>query len=267
LPTLWDYWARKISLGTFSFDEMALQFDLIREAIYKAAEKTKKCFWELVPANCFYDEGSGELMFFDQEYFWENRPPDLALSRAIGALVYSPVFSEDPRRGEWLSCLIDRYGLADRWGDIFESTGEKTYFEVFGKGNSALEAETWKAGEAVRLKESERSRKLAAESEESRMRQDRFSGVPVRLLDMGVRSVIIYGHGKRGKDLKRVLISAGIAVAAMIDKNSYVFPSIETAPPGADAVIISILNSGGIEDELRGKTKLPIYMLKELLDG
>ncbi|CQR58603.1 hypothetical protein PRIO_6256 [Paenibacillus riograndensis SBR5] len=68
MPTFWDCWAEKLSDGTFDVNEMVSQFDRIRETIIKAA-KTSKCFWELVPANCFYNKENDELIFIDQEYF------------------------------------------------------------------------------------------------------------------------------------------------------------------------------------------------------
>jgi hypothetical protein len=67
LPTLWDYWTSRLSAGEFDEDELLAHYDKLRDAIYAAA-KEGGCYWELVPANCFYNPEHGEITFFDQEY-------------------------------------------------------------------------------------------------------------------------------------------------------------------------------------------------------
>jgi len=132
-PTLWDYWAEKILNDTFDESEMISQFDRIHETIIKAS-KNGGCYWELVPANCFYNEESDELIFFDQEYYWENTSPDIAVARAIKSFDYSPVLKDEKRSEEWIKLLAERYGLSEKWDVLVESFHIKAFREVFGYG-------------------------------------------------------------------------------------------------------------------------------------
>jgi hypothetical protein len=43
----------KLKKGELEENEMLEQFDYIIDSIFKVFEKTKKCFWELAPANYF----------------------------------------------------------------------------------------------------------------------------------------------------------------------------------------------------------------------
>lgn len=148
LPTLWDYWAKKHTNGTFDKNEMYEHFDLIRDAIFKAAE-SGKCFWELVPANCFYDAQDNRLIFFDQEYASENDPPEKALVRAIWALNYSEALKNDPMKPEWLDALKKRYNLEGKWDELSKSARTETK-NVFGNGCAPLEQATKKAAEKIK---------------------------------------------------------------------------------------------------------------------
>jgi hypothetical protein len=149
LPTLWDYWADKLADGSLRFEEMVLQFDRIRGAIIQATA-SGKCYWELVPANCFYDARKDELLFFDQEYYWPDRPPELALTRALGSLRYSPVFQGDKRSEGWLAELIRRYGLSERWEELSKTVNVEIYREVFGYEREPLERETMNAERGIK---------------------------------------------------------------------------------------------------------------------
>jgi hypothetical protein len=91
LPTLWDWMTRKLSEHTLDEKILFYLFDKINDEITKTAN-SGKCFWEMVPANCFYDETNGELIFFDQEYTWVGVDYRMALVRAIHALLYSFAF-------------------------------------------------------------------------------------------------------------------------------------------------------------------------------
>lgn len=250
LPTLWDYWAQKLSDGAFDADEMVSQFDRIRDAIMMAA-KTGKCFWELIPANCLYDKENDELLFIDQEYFWENASPDIALTRALWALIYSPAFGRDPRTRAWLELLKERYGISERFEALSEQAEFKTRTEVFGDMALPLELETV----------------LSAERIMERRRYYKFLPAVQKLQDMGLKRPAIYGFGLRGKTLKRVLDDCGIDVTAVMDKTLQNNENIEglISDCNCDVLIVSILNSDEIEKELCGKVSIPVYTLGELI--
>ena len=141
LPTLWDYWAKKLTDGTLNYSELAKHFDIIHDDIYKASENGK-CYWELVPANCFFDEERNELIFFDQEYYWEDASPDIAMVRALWALQYSSIFASDVCKAEWLEKLKARYHLTKKWDEYSLIADGKTRIEALGTGAAKLEEVT-----------------------------------------------------------------------------------------------------------------------------
>ncbi|NMI06923.1 hypothetical protein HF638_23315 [Paenibacillus sp. SZ31] len=250
LPTLWDYWAKKLSDGTFDFQEMIAQFDRIQEAITKAAE-TGKCFWELVPANCFYDERNDEMIFIDQEYYWEDVSPEVALTRALLSLVYSPAFSADVRRDTWLEILKKRYGISDRFNLLSHQASFQTYTEVFGNETLPLELETEQS-----MKRIERVR-----------RYNRFLPVITKLDDMGIKRSAIYGFGKRGMALKQVFDDNGIVVTNILDKNLNNIEDIgkNLALSNSEILIVSLLEGEAIKKDLLEELTIPIYTLGELI--
>ncbi len=149
LPTLWDYWARRHSRGVFDENEVIRHLDRIRDAIY-GASANGNCYWELVPANCFYDEESDRLIFFDQEYCWENASPDIALARAILSFDFSPAFRNEPRFGEMPEFFKKRYGLSKKWDILVKLAGSKTFNEVFGREYREYQAMSDRAARAVK---------------------------------------------------------------------------------------------------------------------
>ena len=134
LPTLIDYWARKLADGTFVEDEMYRQFDVIKDAIHKSSANGK-CYWEMVPANCFYDEANDEYLFFDQEYDWDGVGPEFAVARAIGAVVYSPAIKSHTQSARLYEALKERYGLTENWAKHVRLL-RKTYEEVYDGDNA-----------------------------------------------------------------------------------------------------------------------------------
>ena len=134
LPTLIDYWAKKLADGTFNENEMYRQFDAIRDAIYKSSANGK-CYWELVPANCFYNEATDEYIFFDQEYDWDGVGPEFVVARAIGAVVYSPAIKAYEHSMEWYEALKVRYRLNESFGE-HRPLLHKTWEEVYDGRNS-----------------------------------------------------------------------------------------------------------------------------------
>jgi hypothetical protein len=131
LPTLYDYWAEQLALGMLADHEVIRMFDRIRENIYQAATGGK-CYWELVPANCFYNKTDDELIYFDQEYYSTDISPDIAVARTVSALRYSAVFASEPDIQELYASLLNRYHLQEDRDMIKELFALDTYTEVFG---------------------------------------------------------------------------------------------------------------------------------------
>ncbi len=268
LPTLFDYWAKKLTDGTFDPNELYNHYDRIRDAIYRASANGK-CYWELVPANCFYDAESDDLIFFDQEYCWEGVSPDVAVVRALWALKYSLAFRDDERVKECVQALIGRYNLAERWDELSKLADEKTREEVFGEGTAALSRASDEAARKIAAKWDARWNEGLYQWEDSRRRQEQiFRPAAGRLKSMGFRSPAIYGYGKRGKELQTALEDAEVNIAAIIDKKLRMYASLEQLPKdsGADVIIVSIWGGAPVADELRAKTGLPVYTLEELTD-
>jgi hypothetical protein len=138
LPTLYDYWAEQLALGALADDEVIRVFDRIRDDIYQAAADGI-CYWELVPANCFYDETSDELIYFDQEYYSTDASPDIAVARAVSALRYSTAFASKPGIQELYASLLNRYHLQEDRDMIKELFALDTYTEVFGPEHRLLQ--------------------------------------------------------------------------------------------------------------------------------
>jgi hypothetical protein len=246
LPTIWDYWVKKLTQGTFDENEMFSQFDRIRNAIYKSSVNGK-CYWELVPANCFYNEKENELIFFDQEYCWENVSPDVAVTRAVWGLIYSPAFSVDQRRYKWVETLKKRYSLIPQWEELSLIVNKQANAEVFGNGYEILDKVTGCA-----------SRRL--------VRQRKIMAAAKKISELGFKNPAIYGYGVRGKILLRVLEDSGMEIPVIIDKKCGRYKTADDAPKEYDVLIISILNDGDIADELRLKVSVPVYTLEELID-
>ncbi len=260
LPTLWDYWTDKLSCGTFDFNEMAGHFDRIRDYIYKASANGR-CYWEMVPANCFYDADRDEMTFFDQEYYWENVSPDIAVARALWAVPYSAAFSRDKRSAAWLEALKERYGLSRNWNELVKLAEVKTREEVFGGGCAVLEAETLKSVEQIRNYESREMSSYA--------RRRRFGGVSAKLRGMSFKNPIVYGYGRRGRDLSAALKESGMEPAAVVDKALRAYPSADLVPAraNADVIIVSVLEGAAdIKEELKRRLALPVFTLEELLN-
>ena len=255
-PTLWDYWARKLADGSFDEDEMFAQYDRIRDSIMLAAQDGK-CFWEMVPANCFFDAEADRIIFFDQEYAWDNVPPEVALARAIWAIPFSASFRADSRSAGWMKKLKTRYGLAARWEEFSARAGTDTYTEVFGKTHRTLHSET------------ERATAGLAGNASDHQRQQRFMPVVQALQKLGLRHPAVYGCGIRGKSLLHVLCKSGVRTASVIDREAGPMKSIAELPPGGicDCIIVSVKDGDAIAAELRTQTDLPVYTLEELLNG
>jgi len=254
LPTLWDYWADKLSRGIFDENEMFLHFDRIRKEIYKASVNGK-CFWELVPANCFFDAEKDEMIFFDQEYYWNNVSPDVAVARAIWALRYSPAFQAEPRSEKWFDVLFERYGLSERKEELNALADVRTLSEVFGAGEQSLKSTTdW----SVRIIE----KKSLDFNKNKELEQ-----VIDALFRLKIQKPVIYGYGKRGQELKTFLEEYIYQDILVLDRKFEDYKTLDDIPENVfyDAVIVSVLQDGKeIADKLRRETNVPVYLLEEL---
>jgi len=259
LPTLWDYWTDKLSRGIFDENEMFLHFDRIRKEIYKASTNGK-CFWELVPANCFFDAEKDEMIFFDQEHYWDNVSPDIAVARAIWALRYSPAFQIEPRSKKWFDMLFERYGLSERKEELNALADVKTLSEVFGVEELMLKSITDRTVSIIE----KRSLKLTAKFNNN----NRLERVMDTLLRLKIQKPIIYGYGKRGQELKTFLEDYIYQDIMVLDRKFEDCKTLDDIPENVfyDAVIVSVLQDGKeIADKLSCKTDVPIYLLEELM--
>jgi hypothetical protein len=256
LPILWDCWARKLANGTFETEEMLGHFDIIYEEIQKT-KSAGKCYWELVPANCFYDEKQDEILFFDQEYSSDGISADVAVCRAVLALRYSSVFNVDPRLDEWLETLKKRYNLAKDWHELVKIADTKTFNEVFGNGRAPLERIMGNLLAQI------------IEHANTEHYDQRFYPVIQKLRHLGFKRPAIYGFGSRGKALHKVFDDAKVEVAVIYDQKYQMTDSILSliTKNNADTVIVSMLDGDAVAAALRNQLPIPVYTLKELLDG
>jgi hypothetical protein len=136
LPTLADYWSGCVRAGNWDAGEVIRLFDRIVRDIKTASDATRKAWWELVPANCFYDAAArgeeGELLYFDQEYCTAGADPRLAVARSVSGLRYAPALSDSEEVQELYRELLARYDLAGERDFIAELSAANTYIEVFG---------------------------------------------------------------------------------------------------------------------------------------
>ena len=268
MPTLWDYWTRK--LMSDELDEALLfdHFDRIRDSIYASA-KEGRCYWEMVPANCFYDIENDNLIFFDQEYYWENIDPDMALVRAIFALKYSAEFRKDPKTQGWINSLKDRYNLTEKWDFLTDLAGRKTSEFVFNKVHT-------RPLDRVVERTKIREREHASERRAEHARYERMCITSNSLQSMGIQHVAIYGYGLRGKMLRYVLEMVDMEPVFIIDKQlSFLcgiplFDSIEkiSAENTPDVIVVTpVKGASEIAAELRKKVKCNVMTIEELTNG
>ncbi len=268
MPTLWDYWTRKLIRD--ELDEALLfdHFDRIRDSIYASA-KEGRCYWEMVPANCFYDIENDNFVFFDQEYYWENIDPDMGLVRAIYALKYSPEFQNDPKTQAWINALKDRYHLTEKWGCLTELADRKTREFVFNEVHTKpLDKE---------LERTEiRQREHASERNAEHARYEKMCIAANTLQSMGIQHVAIYGYGLRGKMLRYVLEMIDMEPVFIIDKQLPflcgipLFDSIEkiSAESTPDAIVVTPAKGAGeIAAELLRKVKFNVMTIEALTNG
>lgn len=82
----------------------------------------EKAYIELIPLNCFYNPETGDFLYFDQEFVYENYPAKFVLFRAIH---YIYCFTPGAERYYPKQKLFERYGMQDTW-KVFQ--GEEMRF-------------------------------------------------------------------------------------------------------------------------------------------
>lgn len=268
LPTLWDYWTEKLQNGELDECLLFAHFDRIRDVINVSA-KEGRCYWELVPANCFYDAEKDEMTFFDQEYYWENIDPDMVLVRGIYALKYSAEFQKNKKTAGWVNALKERYGLTEKWDSLAELADKKTKEFVF---NIIQTKPLDRAVERAKNLTAERS----AERSSERTRYKKMCVAVDALRSMGMKHPVIYGYGVRGKMLRYVLEINDMDVVCIIDRQLPIvrgvplFDSVEKIPveDTPDVIIVTPVNgSGELAAELRNKVNCRVMTIEELING
>lgn len=255
LPLLLDYWVNKFEKNELDEEILFRHYDKIRNAIYSASQ-TGKCFWELVPANCFYDEQTDNLLFFDQEFYWENADKDIALTRAILGLKYPEALRSkaESEIDNIIEKLKKRYGLVEKWNEFVKVVNESINIEVFndnGDFNSNMINRSVEAHKYVRERLVEHAAQRAAERAAERVKAQ------------GFLRPAIYGIGKRGKRLYYVMSKyLHWPPVCVIDRNSK-YSSIDDVPEELmpDCIIVSILEGGKeIVKDLKNKTRIPVFL-------
>ncbi|MCL2101825.1 MAG: hypothetical protein FWH22_08965 [Fibromonadales bacterium] len=130
-PVLWDYWLEKIKRNCLEEDEVLASFDYIKDSIFKVFGKTKKCFWELVPANAFYNEAKKQITFFDQEFSSKNMEPNVALARAIHSIKYQPLLDEWNKSNGIYEKLKERYSVRENFEELLKIAHGRTEYAFF----------------------------------------------------------------------------------------------------------------------------------------
>jgi len=266
--TIWDYWCKKLIEGNLEEKELFSHYDRIYSEIKKSA-KDGKSYWELVPANCFYDESKDGLIFFDQEYFWEDTDPDIVIVRAIYALLLSAEFHNNSRTNYWIEHLKARYGLTAKWDELARIAFNKTHEYIFNTAHT--EPITRSAAQATWHME-----ELQAERVRDLKRYKKISVAATALKNMNIDCAGIYGYGVRGKMFRYVLEENGIDVACVVDKllpivrGVPLFATIQEVPVDikADAIIITPLKDvKQIAENIKQKTRCRVITLEELING
>lgn len=278
LPTLWDYWTEKLIAGKLDEDILFSHFDRLRHAITLSA-KNGRCYWEMVPANCFYDSANDDMIFFDQEYYWEDIDPDMTLVRAIFALRYSSEFQREHKTEQWIEALKERYGLTDKWDSLVELADAKTREFVFcGTYTEQLDRTVWRAKMRADEREEARRQEYISERISQRMaeraRYQKMCAAVVMMQALGIRRPAIYGYGLRGKMLRYVLESVDMDVICIIDRGMPVVcgvPLLGSADDIAmdiDGLIVTPAKEANeIAAQLKNKLTCPVITLEELING
>jgi hypothetical protein len=280
-PTLIGYWCEKWKAGTLTADEVIRHYGAIKSEIDKASVNGV-CYCELVPANCFIE--NGELIFFDQEFTckFENRKfaADVAATRALLALtIYNHAdWGFGIEDVEFIAQIVGElkvaYGLTANWENlVHEADKNITEKEIFAEGLRPLET--------VSRRLQERSA-VTWEAAREAAREKAYIACVSALKSQGVKSPLIYGCGLRGKALRYAFEDENIDVPVVVDRDEkqlrYILGGAETFTSLAaalanhkkpiDSIIVSQFDCEPILQEIRerfeGNLNLPVYALKDL---
>jgi SAM-dependent methyltransferase len=211
----------------------------------------KKTYIDLIPNNCFYDEGN--FVFFDQEFVWDNFPAKFILFRA---LKYTFSFNASDNSIVSIEEMKIRYGLESLW-DIFEEEDLK-----FVKNNRSYSLyKNFLLWSYVDKNNIHRNIHRLIRSE--------FANV---LINKGFNKIAIYGFGHNGTQLYQELKNSGVTVGYVIDQNAdciikerylevpIVHPDDYFAP--VDAIVVSLKNNyESIKEMLSLKVDVPVIPL------
>ncbi len=252
-PTLWDWQTQMLSEGRLEKERLFRQFDYIRDCIYKANENGR-VYWELGTANSFFDEDKDEIIFFDQEFYWDKVDPDIALVRSLWQLMWTDAVDAFSVTRQWLEELKERYRLNEKWDKLIPLAKDETHTYVFNtKATRPIEKSIERAVERV----ARFQRESIAESQ----RFNRFKQAAAKLRAMGKMRIVIYGYGVRGKTFANVLLMEDMNIVAILDNNIDGVKEIT-----ADAVVVTPRREGReIAGELRRITPTEVFVLEDLI--
>ena len=77
-----------------------------------------------------------EMIFFDQEFYWQDIEPEVALVRGLWQLMWSDGSRYFEITKIWLEELKERYGLTDRWESLLRIARDDTHEYVFNPNNT-----------------------------------------------------------------------------------------------------------------------------------
>lgn len=263
--TLWNSWNTPTGAQRFDDDAFLALVDRVAGCIRRASPADPpgshgwdvafgpvqhRAYLELVPANCFYQPDTDELIFFDQEFTRENCPTSLPLYRAIANAC-------NTKGGyPWLEHLKDRYGLTKIWHKLEE---EDTRFmaDIFGTTRQRLH-QRWQQGGRVAA-----NRLMLAAGRVAACAQRR-----------GWQRVALYGYGSYGRAFARWLPPNGVQVAYALDKNAGVMGNNGHLPvykpdklpdEPVDGILVALAREGEtVAEQLRRRFPLPVETLKTI---
>ena len=118
----------------------------------------KKVYMELIPLNCFYDQGNNQFLFFDQEFVRENYPAKYTMFRAIH---YIYCFTPNAEKYLPKEQLLEKYGLGELWNYFWKE--EQRFLDEVRKHKTYSQFYRWAQIDKKRIYEN--ADKLKSEEE------------------------------------------------------------------------------------------------------
>ncbi len=119
--------------------------DLLRSSECSAPGVLKKGYIDMIPFNCFYDDG--DLVYYDQEFSEEDCPVAYIMFRAV---LYT--YQHLPRLGDWVpqERLKEKYGLNEVWEEyraredrfVGDNRNMSLYYQVWQWRNAEGQRQT-----------------------------------------------------------------------------------------------------------------------------